>query len=357
MKMTTSSPAARILVTVLSALMAACGGSSSEQSKPAGQSQPTVGSTPTTPTAPGTPTTPTNPTTPTTPPAGGTTAINTGSRAEVAAFYNATMLPAFSVPMQWTGSTQGCVAGTTSAEYKAAVVKTVNSFRILAGLPGNVSLNLTHSAMAQQAALMMEANSQLSHSPPASWSCYTADGATAAGSSNLALGNAGPNAVRAYIADSGTPSLGHRRWVLYSRLGEVGTGDTTRANTLWVFGGTVAAPAAVAETGVAWPARGFVPWTSKVADPSHPWSFSLPGADFSGASVEMSNDQGKVLSVGNVGQLSPGYGDNTMSWNLTAGASEWSRSPADTKFNVRISNVKVGGQTKSFDYSVTFFVP
>ncbi len=354
MKMTTSSPAARILVTVLSALMAACGGSSSEQSKPAGQSQPTVGSTPTTPTAPGTPTTPTNPTTP---PAGGTTAINTGSRAEVAAFYNATMLPAFSVPMQWTGSTQGCVAGTTSAEYKAAVVNTVNSFRILAGLPGNVSLNLTHSAMAQQAALMMEANSQLSHSPPASWSCYTSDGATAAGSSNLALGNAGPNAVRAYIADSGTPSLGHRRWVLYSRLGEVGTGDTTRANTLWVFGGTVAAPAAVAETGVAWPARGFVPWTSKVADPSHPWSFSLPGADFSGASVEMSNDQGKVLSVGNVGQLSPGYGDNTMSWNLTAGASEWSRSPADTKFNVRISNVKVGGQTKSFDYSVTFFVP
>lgn len=83
----------------------------------------------------------------------------------------------------------------------------------------------------------------------------------------------------------------------------------------------------------------------------------MPGADFSGASVEMSNDQGKVLSVGNVGQLSPGYGDNTMSWNLTAGASEWSRSPADTKFNVRISNVKVGGQTKSFDYSVTFFVP
>jgi len=284
-------------------------------------------------------------------------AINTNSRAEVAAFYNGTMLPAFSVPMQWTGSTQGCVAGTTSAEYKAAVVNTVNSFRVLAGLPGNISLNLTHSAMAQQAALMMDANSQLSHSPPTSWTCYSADGATAAGSSNLALGNAGPNAVRAYIADSGTTSLGHRRWVLYSRLGEVGTGDTTRANVLWVFGGTVAAPASVAETGVAWPARGYVPWTSKVADPSHPWSFSLPGADFSGASVAMSNDQGKVLSVGSVGQLPNGYGDNTMSWKLTADASEWSRSPADTKFNVQISNVKVGDQVKSFQYSVTFFVP
>jgi len=83
----------------------------------------------------------------------------------------------------------------------------------------------------------------------------------------------------------------------------------------------------------------------------------LPGADFSGASVAMSNDQGKVLSVGSVGQLPNGYGDNTMSWKLTADASEWSRSPADTKFNVQISNVKVGDQVKSFQYSVTFFVP
>ena len=71
----------------------------------------------------------------------------------------------------------------------------------------------------------------------------------------------------------------------------------------------------------------------------------------------MSNDQGKVLSVGNVGPLPDGYGDNTMSWNLTSATSEWSRSPADTKLNVLISNVKVGGQAKSFQYSVTFFVP
>ncbi|WP_154668107.1 CAP domain-containing protein [Pseudoduganella violaceinigra] len=348
MKMTMALPAARILVAALAAVLAGCGGSSSDSSKPSGQAQATQGTTPTTPTTPGTPTTPST---------GGAAAINTSNKAEVLAFYKTTMLPAFSVPMQWSGSTQGCVAGTTSAEYKAAVVNTVNSFRVLAGLPGNVTLNLTHSAMAQQAALMMEANSQLSHSPPSSWNCYTADGATAAGSSNLALGNAGPNAVHAYIADSGTASLGHRRWVLYSRLGEVGTGDTTRANTLWVFGGTVAAPAAVADTGVAWPARGYVPWTPNVADPNHPWSFSLPGADFSGASVAMSNDQGQVLSVSNVGPLPDGYGDNTMSWKLSAAESEWKRSPADTKFNVQIRNVKVGGQVKSFDYSVTFFVP
>jgi hypothetical protein len=211
--------------------------------------------------------------------------------------------------------------------------------------------------MAQQGALMMEANNQLSHTPPTSWTCYSADGATAAGSSNLALGNAGPYAVRAYIADAGTPSLGHRRWVLYSRLGEIGTGDTTRSNVMWVFGGTVTAPPSATTAGVPWPPRGYVPWTTKVTDPSHPWSFSLPGANFSGATVSMTNDQGQTLAVSEVGQLAEGYGDNTMSWKLAAVASQWSRAPLDTKLNVQLNNVIVGGQARSFQYSVTFFVP
>jgi hypothetical protein len=233
----------------------------------------------------------------------------------------------------------------------------VNSFRVLAGLPGTVTVNLAQSAMAQQGALMMDANSQLSHTPPAAWKCYTADGAAAAGKSNIALGLAGPNAVHAYMDDSGTPSLGHRRWLLYSRLGAIGTGDTARANNMWVIGNDVAPPASATTDGIAWPPRGFVPWTSKVADPTDQWSFSLPGADFSGASVTLSNDAGQLLSVSNVGQLANNYGDNTFSWILAANASQWSRAPADTKFNVQLSNVKVAGVAKSFQYSVTFFVP
>jgi hypothetical protein len=204
---------------------------------------------------------------------------------------------------------------------------------------------------------MMEANSSLSHSPPTTWTCYTADGKTAAGSSNLALGNAGPFAVRAYIADKGVASLGHRRWLLYSALGEVGTGDTSRANTMWVFGGTVTAPASAKAAGIAWPPRGYVPLSNKVAEPTHPWSFSLPGANFSGATVSMANDQGQALAVSGVAQLDNGYGDNTMSWTLTAPSSSWSRAPADTRFTVKINNVVVDSQSKSFEYSVTFFTP
>jgi len=267
------------------------------------------------------------------------------------------MLPSFSVPIQWTGTVATCTPGTTSAAWKASVVRTVNSFRALAGMPGTVTLNLTHSAMAQQAALMMDANNALSHSPPDGWKCKTAEGTTAAGSSNLALGNAGPNAIHAYMADNGTPSLGHRRWLLFSRLGEVGTGDTPRANDLWVFGGEVTAPASAVSAGIPWPSRGYIPWTSKVADPTQPWSFSLPGADFSGATVSMTNDAGQALAVSNVGQLPNGYGDNTLGWSMSAAAAQWSRAPADTRFNVQLTNVKVAGQAKSFQYTVTFFVP
>ena len=267
------------------------------------------------------------------------------------------MLPAFSVPIQWTGAVSTCQAGTTSAAWKDAVVRTVNSFRVMAGLPGTVKVNLTHSAMNQQAALMMDANSKLSHSPDSSWPCFSADGATAAGSSNLALGNNGSNAVHAYMADTGTASLGHRRWLLLPQLGEVGTGDTARTNAMWVFGGNVSVPPSATLNGVAWPPRGFVPWTSKVVVPTDPWSFSLAGADFSAASVSVTNDRGQLLTLTSVGQLANGYGDNTISWRIPTDATLWSRAPADTKFTVQLTNVKVAGQGKSFQYSVTFVAP
>ena len=75
----------------------------------------------------------------------------------------------------------------------------INYFRAMAGLPGDVVFDTTWNAQCQEAALMMIAEGNLSHSPPTGWACYSADGATAAGKSNLALGNHGPGAIDAYI--------------------------------------------------------------------------------------------------------------------------------------------------------------
>ena len=283
-------------------------------------------------------------------------ALNTNDRQAVLDLYHNVIVGAFAVIPQWTGTTSGCNAGDTSMEWKAAVVRTVNSYRVLAGLPGNVTLNMTTSALAQQAALMMEVNWQLSHSPPTSWLCYSVGGATAASQSNIALGVIGPEAMRFYMSDRNVSSLGHRRGILYSKLGEVGTGDSKYANALWIVGLEASIPASVNLLGVAWPPRGYVPWTYKVANPYDEWSFSLPGADFSGSVVKMTNDQGQDLALSSVSQRE-GYGDNTIGWKLAAEDTLWSRSPSDTLLRVQVNNVIVNGSAKNFAYDVIFFVP
>jgi uncharacterized protein YkwD len=283
--------------------------------------------------------------------------VDTNDRATVLDLYRNVLLPARATSSSWTGSTAQCVAGDTSADFKASVVRTVNYFRVMAGLPGNVTLNLEKSAKAQQAALMMRANHQLDHAPPPSWLCYSAEGAEAAGNSNLALGNFGARSVSGYVGDAGVASLGHRRWILYSALSEVGTGDTDGSNALWVFGPRAPIPASVFSSGIAWPPRGYVPRLARVSDPTMVWSLSLPAADFSNATITMTNDAGANIAVQSLGQLDPGYGDNTFAWQIQAAASEWERSPADTKLTVTVSNIRVGGNVQTIQYDVIFITP
>lgn len=273
--------------------------------------------------------------------------------------YQDSFKPLSATPFSWTGNVGSCNAGDTPLSYKNAEVKLLNYYRAMAGLTGNVALSLPLSAQAQQGALMMDANNALSHSPPTNWTCYTADGATAAGHSNISISsgtlNGGIGGLALYITDGGVSSLGHRRWVLYSRLALVGTGDTPRANNLWVIGND--GPAYTPNSGTAWPPAGFVPRDNGIFQPSMQWSFSYPGADFTAATVTMSNDAGGSVALSNVGQLPNGYGDNTLSWNIASSASGWDRSPSDTALTVHIGNAMIGGVARSFDYTVTLVKP
>ena len=49
---------------------------------------------------------------------------------------------------------------------------------------------------------MMRANNMMSHMPPTTWTCYTADGAEAAGNSNISSGQA-VSSVDLYMIDPG----------------------------------------------------------------------------------------------------------------------------------------------------------
>ncbi len=287
--------------------------------------------------------------------------LNMQDRQSVLNFYNAE----YSAPVPaygWNGNVASCNAGDTSAEFKAAMLRRVNFYRAMAGIDATVTFVDEYNRKAQQAALMMSANDQLSHEPPTSWTCYTADGAEAAGSSNLhwSTSSSSIRAIDSYIKDSGSGNyfVGHRRWILYPPSRTMGTGDVpagggfAAANALWVFGDRSGSQK-MRNSFVAWPPPGFVPY--QIVYPR--WSFSLHGANFSSATVTMQSS-GQTVALEQAA-IANGYGDNTLVW-IPLGLSDrasWPRPDADTTYTVTISNVVVGGDTRSFTYNVTVFAP
>jgi hypothetical protein len=87
--------------------------------------------------------------------------FDVSNRDAVRYFYLSLLVPTNSVSMGWTGSVAGCAAGTTSQEYQFSVLRRINWFRAMAGVPAGVSLDSILNSKDQAAALMMSANRQL----------------------------------------------------------------------------------------------------------------------------------------------------------------------------------------------------
>lgn len=291
----------------------------------------------------------------------GALSVQPANRQESLIFYRQYFLTGSNEP-GWTGNVASCNPGTTSQIFRDAVVKRINYFRAMAGVPAQVSLLDGYNQKAQKAALMMSANNALSHNPPTSWKCYTDQGHEAAGNSNIALGAYGLEAITLYMKDPGTgnSAVGHRRWILYPQTQNMGTGDIPgdggyrEANDLWVFDNhTWDARPATREVFVAWPPPGYVPYT--VIYPR--WSFSYAGANFDSATVSMT-ENGVNMPVTRYTPVN-GYGENTLVW-IRTGMNEWSSWPkpsSDTVFVVTVSNVMIGGSPRSFQYTVIAIDP
>lgn len=289
-------------------------------------------------------------------------AVDVSQREAVRLFYKTVFASSAGVASGWTGSISGCNAGDTSADYKAATLRRVNWFRAMAGVPASVQLDAVFNQKAQQAALVMAANNQLSHTPPSSWACYTAVAAEAASKSNLALGRAGADSVaEGYMRDSGAnnPAVGHRRWLLFPQTQFMGTGDvdaSPRTNALWVFDANIfGARPAVRDDFVAWPPPGYVPYNAVYPR----WSVSYPQADFSAATVAMTENGQTIATRTEVLANTNGAGENTLVWfpGSYADGADWARPGADTTYRVTVSNVRVGGVARTFIYAVTVFDP
>lgn len=292
--------------------------------------------------------------------------VDVASREAVRLFYKTVFASSTGVASGWAGDVAGCNAGDTSAQFKAAALRRINWHRAMAGVPAAVQLDASFSQKAQQAALLMAANNQLNHFPPASWTCYNAIGAEAAGKSNLGLGSQGaefPGGAAAisngYMRDPGSnnAAAGHRRWILYPQTQFMGVGDvqgSVKANAVWVQDANVfAARPAVRDDFVAWPPRGYVPYATVYPR----WSLSYPQANFSAATVTMTENGTPIAT--RLEAVVNGFGENTLVWlpgSYTDGMN-WVRPAADTVYTVQVSNVLVGGQARSFSYTTTVFDP
>ncbi len=247
----------------------------------------------------------------------------------------------------WTGDEPSCNAGNVPQATIDKIFSRLAYFRKAVGLHNTISENPTKSAKAQAAALMMDANNTLDHFPPESWKCYTPEGKEGAGKSLLTTAR-NAEAIDSYLRDAGSNNgpVGHRRWLLWPRLQEIGIGNTSGANAIWVIGNAGTAPADAPEF-IAWPPEGYTP--KQFAYPR--WSFSIRGANFSETQISMEDSSGNTLAL-TIEDLDPAYGDATIVWvpeGIIANSTE------DVTCKVSLSNVEVSGEMKDFEYEVVLF--
>src|SRR5688572_17784746 len=291
--------------------------------------------------------------------------VNTQDREAVRDFFNAVFYSGNRVAPNWTGDLANCDPGTTAPEYQEAVLRRINFYRAMAGIPADITFNVEYSSKAAAAAAIVSANSLVTHSPTPSLLCYSEVGREAAENSNLALGSAGIDSIEAYIMDAGNNSrAGHRRWLLYPQTREMGNADiappdgstTRRANANWIFDSNFDGTRPPTRDGfVAWPPPGFAP--HKLVYPR--WSFSFPGADFSQSTVTVTTN-GTAAPV-HIEELAIGYGEEAIVFvpgTISPDARRVHDKPVvDLSYVVNIANVIVGSTTTNFTYTVTVFDP
>ncbi len=321
-------------------------------------------------------------------------AVNTLNRNDVVAFWHAVYQASegYETRIGWSGNYTG-KSGSTSGAFVDDVERRLNYFRAMCGVPSDASVNSGTTVVidpldrfkpssntvkenaAQDAALMLVRNFNpasgqnpaMSHDPAANLIGWSTTTWNAAAKGSLAFGVCGPAAITEYMieelsgsytASAWSTLVGHRRWNLYPAATEFATGDQPGtsasrppSNVFYV----VQKPGELRPQ----PGVGFVPYPAAGFFPapinSRYWSVSRAGADFTAATVTMTDSAGTPVPVSSV-KASSNFGDPAIIWEVGSSAARKSVFH-DTTFNVMISGVSGVGIPTSFSYSVTLINP
>jgi hypothetical protein len=242
----------------------------------------------------------------------------------------------------WSGDASACTAGDMTPEARQSAYRLHSLYRFLAGqMP--VTMTDEGNRLAQGCALLMTANGTISHMPPTSWKCYTAEAAKTAASSSVSTDGAVAS-VDGYMIDPGNPTtLGHRRWILSNMLSGVGFGSSGKFSCQYQ---PAKGAAAGAKAWVAWPPQGQVPLQALrggfgTSVDQTGWSVQSDSINLSAAQVAVTS-AGMTLPV-TVTQLGSGYGSTyaisfiPMGWTSAAG---------------KTYHVAISGSSKPIEYDV-----
>ena len=251
---------------------------------------------------------------------------------------------------KWNGDVASCMVGNAPKEVRDKILMRIHYFRKATGLHNTLTENSAKSTQAMQAALMMHANASkgLSHNPDTNWTCYTEDGANGAASSLLTTAE-NAEAIDSYMRDNGTNNgpVGHRRWLYLPKLEEVGIGNTSSYNAIYVLGSSGSTLPDGAPEFISWPPKGYIP----VKFAYDRWSFSYPKANFDNTKINLKDTSGNAVPL-TVLPIVNGFGDNTIVWEPDGIQTTIT---TDTRYTVTLENVIIDNEARTFNYDIIFF--
>lgn len=261
-----------------------------------------------------------------------------------------------------------CKEGQLSQAMKDSALERLNYIRALHGLK-LLLYEPKDDVKVQQASLIIVANAKLTHTPAATYECYTTAGKDGSGQSNIYIMYGSQTIKSAYefidgwLIDDDVESLGHRRWILdpflrYTAFGFVQGKPLVNAGWSSVIGSAmkVMGNTKNSDTGpidfVAYP-HGVYPqalflksWFlsfSAVIDRTSSWKND--GIDYSKATVQVTDPNGTALTVSSMIADDQGFGlPNSLQWKV-AGLKN------GVTYSVKISGVGTAAGSKTYSYT------
>lgn len=320
--------------------------------------------------------------------------VATNNRNDVVAFWHAVYQASegYHERVGWTGNYSG-KNGKLSKEFEKDVERRVNYFRAMCGVPAAVNINANSTVFiestdshkppastlksdaAQASAMMLIRNYDpstgkdpaITHDPAKSLTGWSTQAWNGNAHGNLAFGIFGPGAITEYmveeISNGSTTSfwnalVGHRRWILFPEATNFATGDQPGdsvsrppTNVLYISQKPDELIPDPTPGFVAFPSPGYFPAPVN----SRYWSVSRSGADFSAATVKMTDSGGNPVTVSGI-KRNANYGDPAIIWEV-GGATSSKSVFSDATYNVKITGIGGTGIPSSYSYSVTLINP